>query len=366
MRIGLDARTTEGLAGVAEYGRQLTNALTAAATGDDFVVFRKAADPTLFWTAHVSDRWRFLSAKLDLLHVLGGAAPWGYRQPYVLTVHDLAIYKHPEWFPDGQWFSTKISYPSSLKLARHIIVPSLATKNDLMELFKVKADKISVIPHGVTAAPPSSVSSLRGGPKADAAISGGIDRNSNLGNGRYLLFIGTLEPRKNVIALVHAYRLMVDRHPEVKDVELRLVGAVGWKAEAIIDEIRKTQCEGYRISLLGAVSAADKWQLLADAACFVSPSLYEGFGLPALEAMAAGAPVICADNSSFPEVVGGAALRIPANDVEAWAEKMFLILRDQKIADELRAKGLARAAEFSWEKTAGQTLAVYRQVIASR
>jgi glycosyltransferase involved in cell wall biosynthesis len=345
MRIGLDCRTTEGLAGVAQYGRHLAEPLVAAPNGDEFVIFRNAPKRLPFWTAHISDRSRFLRAKLGLLHVLGGAAPIGYRHPYVLTVHDLAIYKHPEWFPEDQWFSTRVSYPSSIKLARHIIVPSIATKKDLLDLFKVKEEKIAVIPHGVSATPQA----------ARVASSE-----------KYILFIGTIEPRKNVSTLVKAYRLMIDRYPELKEFELRLAGAVGWRADGTVDEIRKTQCEGYRISLLGPVSEEEKWRQLSNASCFVYPSLYEGFGLPVLEAMASGTPVVCSDNTSLSEVAGTAALFARAQDIEGWAEKVAAVLTDKKTAGDMRTKGAARASEFSWEKSAEETRRVYKAVTASR
>lgn len=340
MRIGLDARTSEGETGVAQYGKNIVAALKLIGQGDEFVVFNKEKQRIPFWTAHMSARWKFNRAKLNILHVLGGTAPLTYRQPYILTVHDLAIYKHPEWFPKGQWFSTRISFPLTVKKARHIIVPSEATKKDLINLMKVDAKKITIIPHGVSAPPLL---------------------NKDRGGVRRIQFLGTIEPRKNILTLVRAYRRLVDSHRELSDVELCLAGQIGWRTNEIMDEIGKTQHEGYKVIVLGSVSENKKWKLLSKASCFVSPSHYEGFGLPVLEAMAAGTPVVCSNSSSHPEVAGGAALMVDSNDVEGFTFNISQVLMNQKTADDLRVKGLARASGFSWEETARRTLEVYNK-----
>lgn len=363
MRIGLDCRTTSGVTGISQYGRHLREALLLAGRGDDYIIFDKAEKAIPFWTSHISDRRRFSSARLDLLHVLGGAAPYGYRHPYAMTVHDLAIYRHPEWFPEGQRFSTHVSYPSSMKLARRLIVPTEATKAELIDLFKVREEKISVISHGV------SVPSSRVDSETDDEAIPRLPRSPELARNdapRYILSLGTIEPRKNIPSLTRAYRLMVDRMPELKDVELRLAGAVGWRAEEIVDEIRKTQCEGYRITMEGEVNEDRKWELLRNASCFAFPSFYEGFGMPLLEAFASGTPVVSSDHAALKEVSGGAALVIAPEDVEAWTDSLARVLTDAKTAEGLRSKGAERAKAFSWEKTADLTREVYRSVISSR
>ncbi len=129
--------------------------------------------------------------------------------------------------------------------------------------------------------------------------------------------------------------------------------------EEIMDEIRKTQCEGYKIAVLGKVTEEEKWDLLSRASCFAHPSHYEGFGFPVLEAMAAGVPVVCSNSSSLPEVAGEAAMLNDPNDIKGFASKISQALMDQKTADDLRTKGRARAAKFGWERTARRTLEVY-------
>lgn len=341
MRIGLDLREAEDGAGVARYGRCLSAALLAAAVPEDeFIAFRRPKRKIPFWTSQVGASWAFLCARLDLLHVLGGSSPILYRKPFVMTVHDLAIYRHPEWFPDGQWFSTRFALPRAVRRASHVIVPSASTKKDLQEIFGVPDDRITVIPHGSTP--------LSGAPPAEE------------GDGSYILFLGTIEPRKNVVGLVRAYRRLVDGNPELGRFELRLAGRVGWKSETIVDEIRKTQCQGYRISMAGQVPDGERERLLRGASAFAYPSFHEGFGLPVLEALGMGVPTVVSDNSALPEVAGPAALYVPATDEDALASALLKLLTDKKTAADLRQKGLSRAKEFSWEKTARATAGVYR------
>lgn len=342
MRIGLDTRTTTGETGVAQYGRNLVRNLALIDRVDEFILLKNIGHPIPFWSSHIGFRARLIASKIGLLHVLGGAPPTFYDKPFVLTVHDLAIYRHPEWFPDGQWFSTGFSYPQAVRSAAHIIVPSASTKNDLIELFKIDQRKITVVHHGVSA------------PLFPAP----------LGEKKYVLYLGTIEPRKNIPTLVRAFRKMIDAHPELKEFELVLAGAVGWKTDDIVDEIRKTQCEGYRITLAGRVSEDEKWRLLKGAACLALPSFYEGFGMQVLEAMSVGTPVISSNTSSLLEVAGEAAILLDPVDTSAWTEAIASVLENKKIADELKAKGLARASVMTWEKTAAATVEVYRRFSA--
>ena len=345
MRIGIDRRTSQGDAGIAQYGQNLCKYLSLVDQEDEFVCFDKVNGAAPLLESQLGYRMQIRRAKIDLLHALGGATPIGYDRPYVLTVHDLAIYRHPEWFPDGQWFSVNLAYPLAVRLATRIIVPSLATKADLIKIFKVKEKKIAVIPHGVQPSPYPLPC-------------------SGEGKKRYILHIGTIEPRKNLTVLVRAFRKMIDTEPELREVELYLAGASGWKTDEAMDEIRKTQCEGYRITLLGRVSEEEKWKLLAGASCLAFPTFYEGFGLPVLEAMAMGVPVVCSDTSSLPEVAGVAALYADPNDIGAWTGQLAEVLKNKKTANALRERGRLRAKEFSWEKTASETVKAYRDALA--
>jgi glycosyltransferase involved in cell wall biosynthesis len=177
---------------------------------------------------------------------------------------------------------------------------------------------------------------------------------------RFILFAGTLEPRKNVAGLLRAYRLLCDRDSHSPD--LVLAGSRGWlfdETRALIDELRLTD----RVRWIDSPVDADLAALYNAAAVFVLPSHYEGFGLTVLEAMACGTPCLISDRGSLPEIAGGAAVEIDPDEVVELAAAMAGVLNDRLLEQQLRHKGLTRAAEFSWERCARETLAVYRRVL---
>lgn len=284
--------------------------------------------------------------RADVFHAPSGSLPLGYAGANVITVHDLAIYLHPEWFPGGQLFARRIVVPSSVRRARRIIAVSHSTKRDLQRIFSAPAEKISVVHEGVPPAPKAS-------PVAEA-----------MGDRPYFLFLGTIEPRKNVDGLARAYETLVRRFPKLAGgTELVIAGERGWKSErtfARIEAFNKKHGErGPKILMPGYVAAEDKAALMAHALAFVFPSFYEGFGLPVLEAMSLGAPVITSNLSSLPEVTGRAALLIDPRDDAELVLAMKHLLEDSKKRRELGRKGYERSLEFRWEKTAGETLEVY-------
>ena len=176
---------------------------------------------------------------------------------------------------------------------------------------------------------------------------------------QYSLFVGTIEPRKNIITLIKAYR----RLPSLLKNHFPLVicGHSGWKSEQIFDEIYKASSEGW-LRYVNYVDQATLLSLYSGAKLFCFPSLYEGFGLPVLEAMASGVPVISADNSSLPEVVGNAGILISAQDVISWTGKINALLESEVLMNELVIKGFNRAKQFSWERCALETMRVYDTV----
>lgn len=287
--------------------------------------------------------------KCDLFHGPGGHLPYNYRAPSVITIHDLAIMQHPEWFPERtleRFSSTRILVPKAVKTAKRIIVPSKATARDVQELFKVSDKKIRVIPHGVEA--------------HKAEISEGIKAKYKLSN-RYLLFVGTIEPRKNVAMLVRAFRKLQEDE-RFGDVMLAIAGAKGWKFKEVFEEIEKA---GKSVRYLGYLSAEDKFALMKNATAFVFPSRYEGFGLPVLEAMQMGVPVITSNVSALPEVVGEAGLLIDSEDEAALTKAMRQALEDENLRIKLGKAGERRAKEFIWMRTAEQTLGVYKEIISA-
>ena len=286
---------------------------------------------------------------LDLFHAPANIIPLGYTKASVVTVHDLAIYQNPAWFPT-QVLSTRLLVPKSLSRARAIIAVSQSTAKDLRELFSIPKSKIHVVPEGV------DVTRL---PLKDRAVD--VRKKFNL-SGRYLLFVGTLEPRKNLVRLIQAYHYLRERDERVRDLPLVLAGAKGWKSDVIFKTIKSLRLES-AVRYLGYVTMNEKLNLITAADAFAFPSEYEGFGLPVLEAMALGTPVLTSNVSSLPEVAGTAAVLVDPEDTEAIFRGLRQVLFDEQLRRRLKQAGPKQAQQFTWQKTAQQTLAVYEQAI---
>jgi glycosyltransferase involved in cell wall biosynthesis len=286
-------------------------------------------------------------AGLDVLHAPLPAAipPAGRRQRLVVTVHDLAFRPHPRLFPP-QWLALyRLGTRRAARRADAIIVPSASTARDLLRYEQARPDRVHVVPLAATlprtAVDPGEVLERVKVPRP------------------YVLYVGTLEPRKNLIRLVRAYRRMIgaDGFPHA----LVLAGPLGWQPHPLLRELQ-TPAPG-EILLTGRLGPADIDALYRGAEAFLYPSLYEGFGLPVLEAMARGVPTIVSSSSSLPEVAGDAAVAVDALSVPAIAEALGRLLRDPSESDRLGKAGRARAEEFSWERTVERTVAVYRSVL---
>ncbi len=272
------------------------------------------------------------------------------RGKKILTVHDVSVFLFPEFHPLKRRLTFKAFFPRSLEQADHILTDSTSTKKDLIDHFKVPAEKITTVYLGVD-------TSFLPVPAQEATP---ILDNYNLRRGEYLLYVGTMEPRKNLVRLLRAYNQFRDNHRSA--IPLIMVGANGWLNQSLFTEIEKSPWKR-DIRILGYISKNDLPALYSGAAAFVYPSIYEGFGLPPLEAMACGAPVITSDNSSLPEVVGDAALLVNAQNVEAIAGAMFKIVSDPSLRERLGQRSSARAKHFSWRRTAEETLAVYERIL---
>ena len=273
--------------------------------------------------------------------------------PTVITLHDLSHIRYPQLHPRERVAYLNRQLPQSLRLAHHVIVDALATQHELINIFGIAADKISVIPLGVdsdfqTPRPTSESSTL--------AAFGLLPR-------QYFLSVGTLEPRKNIERTLQAYAALPEQLR--KDFPLVLAGGKGWKDAAILARSKQIKPPG-RIILTGYVTQSQLHDLYAGAAAFLYPSLYEGFGLPILEAMACGVPVITSNVSSMPEVAGDAALLIDPTRVDEIAAAMQRVVEDPQLAAMLTQRGKLRASSFTWARTAEQTLNVYRRVLAER
>ncbi len=378
MRIGIDCRTilnpeSGERAGVGHYTFNLVRALLERGQEHEFVLFfdyrmkREAAQ--VFEQPNVKIRFlpfssygkflpvaysqllvaaAFLKAKVDILHGPANVVPLAYPKPFVITQHDLAIYKHPEWFPT-QMFSTRLLVPQSLKRARRVIAVSQATKNDISELFNVEEKKMVVIPEA-----------------ADTELLPLNDRHHDMRTTyklppRYVLYVGTIEPRKNLPTLFRAWHEVSQHHPELlRDTKLILAGGVGFGGEDILPQIKKMKL-GDSVRHLGYVSHNHKILLLRGATAFVFPTSYEGFGLPVLEAMQLGVPVVTTNTSSIPEVTGDAAVLTDPGDPSALADALVRVLTDETLRTKLSSRGKDQAKQFSWARTAVETLRVYDQ-----
>ena len=278
----------------------------------------------------------------DLIHypaTIGGLCA---TPPSVVTVHDLAFLRHPEWFRPDRLLYYRLRVNHGIQKARRVIADSHATANDLVELLHVKLEKIDVVPLGVDEtfkpAPPEAIEALR--------------QKLNLPQ-RFFLFVGTFEPRKNLPRLIEAWTRVRD---DAK-VDLVLAGRDGWKTAPIHEAINASRHRQH-IHRLHYVPESDLPVLYSAAEAFVWPSLFEGFGLPPLEALACGVPVITSNTSSIPEVMRDAALLVDPCNVEALAEAMQTLSADPNCVHRA-ARGMLRAAEFSWARTARATMDSY-------
>jgi glycosyltransferase involved in cell wall biosynthesis len=287
--------------------------------------------------------------RLDVIHIPGGAMPVGLHIPTVVTVHDLAIYAHPEWFPK-QDLSTKVTYPRTLRVADHLLAVSETTKKDVVERFHISPRRVTTVYPGVDRA---------GDDGASHAV---VTRKLHLRK-PYVLFLGTLEPRKNVRTIIEGFVLAWKKDRTVQEMELLLAGAPGWADGGALAAVKKAavQTKG-AVRLLGYVSREEKRVLLESARVFVFPSFAEGFGLPIIEALAFGIPTIISDIPVFHEVAARAALFFDPKKPAAFEKVLIRLVSDGALQQRLAKAGKKRALFFDWKKTARQTLAIYRRV----
>jgi len=264
----------------------------------------------------------------------------------VCTIHDLIPLDHPEWFNRrfAQWYTWLL--PRLAKRVRHIIAISEFTKQRVIERLGVSAEKVVVVPNGVDA---------RFSPRSAEEIEA-ARRALGIASSSYLLCVGSLEPRKNLLRLLDAWRKAQESVPE--DVILVVAGGA---ANARVFGAARIETVPPRVHFTGYVSNELLPPLYSGAMAVAYPSLYEGFGLPPLEAMACGAPVVTSKTTSLPEVVGESALLVDPYNVDSIAEAIVHILCNRALRDELRTEGLARASLFTWERTARETLQVLLQ-----
>jgi glycosyltransferase involved in cell wall biosynthesis len=285
--------------------------------------------------------------RLDVYHNPANIIPIFYFKKSIITIHDLAIYKNPEWFPSGQFFNTRILIPWSIAKAKKIIAVSQNTKDDLIKLFNVSKDKVEVIHEGV-----EDYNKL---PIDESKIEGRYKFKDP-----YFLFIGTLEPRKNLVRLIEAYARFLKENDD-KNFKLVLAGKKGWKFEPIFAAIEKLGLRD-KVIYLGYVSLQEKIYLLKNAWSLAYPSLYEGFGLPIIEAMNLGVPIITSNIASIPELVIDNALLVEPYDVDSIRLALMKMANDLELRQNLIKKGQGIARNFNWIQCAKKTLEVYKNI----
>jgi glycosyltransferase involved in cell wall biosynthesis len=268
----------------------------------------------------------------------------------VVTIHDVIPLVLPWAFPPRHRWVLAMTLPRLRKQAEMVIVPSAAAAEDVVRYLQVERERITIIPMGCD---------TRFQPVGEAAQAAMVQRRYNLPR-HYILFVGTLEPRKNVQTLLRAFAQVLAETPR-DDLRLVIAGGAGWGVEDYLATVDMLKLHD-QVHFVGFVEDNHLPDLYRGALMFVYPSLYEGFGLPILEAMACGTPVITSNRTSLPEVAGDAAVLIDPTRPEALAEAMTSILSDGELRQTLRAKGLARAHAFTWNTVAERTVAVYRAV----
>jgi glycosyltransferase involved in cell wall biosynthesis len=304
------------------------------------------------WMAQEA-RWPmdYLVPDATLFHATEHLLPYLRSTPTVLTVHDLIYERFPAYHKKLNHTFLHAAMPRFCRQATAIIAISLATRDDLVSYYGIDASKITVIPEAAAA-------HFQPQPTSQVEM---VGRRYNL-PAHYMLTVGTIEPRKNLERLVAACGPLF---AEGLVDGLVIVGSKGWLYEGFFASLARTPWRE-RIMLPGFVADADLPSLYAGAMATVQPSLYEGFGLPILEAMACGSPVCASGVSSLPEVGGQAAVYFDPYSTEEITTSLRQVLGDAEIREKMRQAGLARAALFSWTHTAQETLKLYEQVIAGR
>ena len=355
MRIGIDATIVrpDRVSGIERYALSLVTALARRAPGAIVLFTRSDASPSLRalpveqHTSPVSQRvvmeqgWLPLAAaraRVELLHTLAFPTPVLWRGRAALTVHDATPWLHRDTISTGMRYYYGPLYRQALCRAAGVLTVSQAAKADLVTALGLAPERVHVTPNGVDARFFEAHASE--GPRAP-----------------YLLAVGTLEPRKNLPALLEAFRRL---RREGRDLELVLVGRQGWT-----DSLPLAELEPY-VRLTGAIPDAELAELYAAAACFVLPSLYEGFGLPLAEAMAAGTPAVASDIPALREVGGDGVRYAPPHDPAALAAAVAQALDRREESAGLAARARDRARRFSWQACADATLDAYHALTRSR
>jgi glycosyltransferase involved in cell wall biosynthesis len=285
-----------------------------------------------------------------LFHATEHLLPRLTRARSVFTLHDVAYLLFPQYHLLQNRLYLTLMMPRFLARADRVIAVSEATRRDALRFYRLNPGKVVVIPEGVEP---------RFRPEPDPARLAAVRQKYALPE-RFILCVGTIEPRKHLPTLLEAYAALRPHHPQLG---LVLAGGKGWLYQSFFERLQSLGLETQtRVTLTGYVPDDDLPALINCAEVFAFPSVFEGFGLPPLEAMACGVPVVCSNASSLPEVVSDAGISLPPADPRAWAEALDRLLTDPVLHADLRTRGLARACQFTWEAAAQRTVEIYRAV----
>lgn len=376
MKIGIDvtAALTQG-GGIGRYTRELVSALTAVAPELDYHFFsaKVANNPTAvlpqtnqthFHMAPLGERWlyrlwyrlrlplpvQWVTGPLDLFHSPDFVLPPVHgRIPTLLTVHDLSFVHYPSAYPEQLVRYLNQVVPWSIGRASHVLADSEATKADLVQIWQVAPAKITVLYSGV---------SDHFQPVTDIKKQTAVRQKYKIGTVPYILSVGTIQPRKNYQMLIEAFAPVAQTQPH----HLIISGGKGWLYDEMLAEVSRRGLDG-RVHFIGFVDDADLPTLYSGADLFLFPTLYEGFGLPLLEAMQCGVPVVSANVSSLPEVVGQAAIQLSPHQASDWTAVMQRLLQTPSERAALVAAGFRQARRFSWHQSAQQLSQLYQQLV---
>ncbi len=367
---GLDRRPT----GIGRYAVELLRAMAAIPDAPEIVLLTtERADPQGLWTkferhalpgcsllpvlttlGHAAVAAAALRFRLDVIHDPNGVGPFllpAGRTARVVTIHDAVPYDCPESHNHLDNWRYRWLLPLAARSAEAVVTVSQFSRAALAGHLGVPAERIRVSGEGID----SSFRPIPAGPERRQVLAGyGITTP-------YLLYVGALNPRKNLSRLLEAYAVVLKRNGYASTPRLVIVGKTQWRTGEMHETLERLQL-GDRAHFTGYVKDEDLPSLYSGAECFLFPSLYEGFGLPPLEAMACGVPVITSNTSSLPEVVGDAALTVDPYDVDALAQAMLSLLGDEAKRADFRNRGLKHAARFTWERAACEMLEVYQAV----
>lgn len=384
MRVGIDyTAAVRQRAGIGRYTRNLIRAVSEFDKENQYRLFVAggwgSGDglgplPSNFEVRGIplADRWlhilwqrmrvpipvQLVTGALDVFHSPDFVLPPTGRTPTILTVHDLSFLRVPECFVPGFSEYLEGAVSRAVSRAAHILADSESTRRDLFELMDVGHEQVTVVYPGVEA---------RFQPVRDAQVLDGVRFRYGLPE-HFVLTVGTIQPRKNLVTLVEAFDRVLARHrrdPLIADLHLVLAGEKGWMYQQTFDAVVSSGLED-RVDFPGFVQDRDLPALYTLASAFAFPTKYEGFGLPVLEAMACGTPVVAANNSSIPEVVGDAGVLVAADDPQGIADALVLLVSDAALRTRLVAEGREQARRFTWASAAQGLHGVYESVGGDR